>query len=58
MVDPQRPGDFNQSIMELGATVCTPKNPKCSECPVAKFCKAKYSSKKRAVDIEDLVEGM
>ncbi|XP_072026274.1 adenine DNA glycosylase-like [Amphiura filiformis] len=40
-VDPSRPGDFNQSMMELGATVCTPKTPACSTCPVQTLCKAK-----------------
>ncbi|KAK7501221.1 hypothetical protein BaRGS_00007706 [Batillaria attramentaria] len=35
-----RPGDFNQAMMELGATVCMPKTPKCSECPVHSLCKA------------------
>ncbi len=39
-VDSERPGDFNQSLMELGATVCTPKNPSCSQCPVKSLCKA------------------
>ena len=34
------PADFNQAMMELGATVCTPKNPKCSECPLANNCAA------------------
>jgi A/G-specific adenine glycosylase len=33
-----RPGDFNQAMMELGATVCKPKNPSCSECPISAFC--------------------
>ena len=28
------PGDFNQALMELGATVCTPQNPHCAACPV------------------------
>src|SRR3982751_4695100 len=32
------PGDFNQAFMELGATVCTPRQPKCMFCPVAEFC--------------------
>jgi A/G-specific adenine glycosylase len=36
-----RPGDFNQSLMELGATVCTPTSPRCGECPIAKDCVAK-----------------
>uniref|UniRef100_A0A7N8X1J8 Adenine DNA glycosylase n=1 Tax=Mastacembelus armatus TaxID=205130 RepID=A0A7N8X1J8_9TELE len=34
LVDPERPGDFNQAMMELGARVCTPKGPLCSQCPV------------------------
>jgi A/G-specific adenine glycosylase len=34
------PADFNQAMMELGATVCTPKNPKCSDCPLASNCSA------------------
>src|SRR4029077_13709514 len=31
------PGDWNQAMMELGATVCTPKSPRCEECPVEKW---------------------
>lgn len=33
-----RPGDFNQALMELGATVCTPQQPRCLGCPVWQFC--------------------
>ena len=32
------PGDFNQAMMELGALVCTPKNPDCKRCPLARAC--------------------
>ncbi|XP_015578081.3 adenine DNA glycosylase [Ricinus communis] len=39
LVDPCRPGDFNQSLMELGATVCAPSNPSCSSCPVSSQCR-------------------
>ncbi|XP_068095611.1 adenine DNA glycosylase [Hyperolius riggenbachi] len=39
LVDPNRPGDFNQAMMELGATVCTPKKPLCSECPLQNLCR-------------------
>ena len=39
LVDPRRPGDFNQAIMELGATVCTPRNPQCLVCPWAAGCR-------------------
>ncbi|KAJ3330538.1 hypothetical protein HDU76_005440 [Blyttiomyces sp. JEL0837] len=35
-----RPGDFNQALMELGATVCLPQVPKCTGCPVASTCRA------------------
>jgi A/G-specific adenine glycosylase len=35
-----RPGDLNQALMELGATVCTPKRPACLACPVRKHCRA------------------
>jgi A/G-specific adenine glycosylase len=33
-------GNYNQAVMELGATVCTPKNPNCEECPINIECKA------------------
>ncbi|MCC7192939.1 MAG: A/G-specific adenine glycosylase [Phycisphaeraceae bacterium] len=35
------PGDFNQAMMELGALVCTPRNPQCSTCPIADLCRAR-----------------
>jgi A/G-specific adenine glycosylase len=38
-VDPLRPGDFNQALMELGATLCVPRNPQCLVCPLAADCK-------------------
>lgn len=41
LLDPKNPGDFNQAMMELGATLCTPQKPKCLLCPVQKFCKAR-----------------
>ncbi len=37
----ERPGDFNSAMMELGATVCVPRGPKCLVCPVAKHCEAR-----------------
>lgn len=36
----KRPGDYAQSVMELGALVCTPSSPKCLICPVTKYCQA------------------
>jgi len=35
------PGDWNQAMMELGATICLPKSPKCGECPVSHWCQAR-----------------
>jgi len=35
------PGDFNQAMMELGATVCTPRAPACDACPVVMGCRAR-----------------
>lgn len=40
-LDRDRPGDFNQALMELGATVCTPSSPACARCPVAADCVAR-----------------
>ncbi|KAM6590323.1 hypothetical protein CsatA_012928 [Cannabis sativa] len=45
LVDPFEPGDFNQGLMELGATVCTPTNPSCSSCPVSDHCRALSNSR-------------
>ncbi|HEX5485922.1 MAG TPA: A/G-specific adenine glycosylase [Limnobacter sp.] len=36
----QAPGVYNQALMDLGATVCTPKNPNCAKCPLMKRCVA------------------
>jgi A/G-specific adenine glycosylase len=36
-----RPGELNQALMELGATLCTPRNPRCDACPVAEHCAAR-----------------
>jgi A/G-specific adenine glycosylase len=35
------PGDWNEAMMELGATICTPRSPRCLVCPVAEFCEAR-----------------
>ncbi|MEW5975353.1 MAG: A/G-specific adenine glycosylase [Acidobacteriota bacterium] len=43
LVPRERPGDFNQALMELGATVCTPRQPSCRCCPFGGLCKARES---------------
>jgi len=40
LLAPECPGDFNQAMMELGATICLPRAPGCTSCPVARFCEA------------------
>jgi A/G-specific adenine glycosylase len=49
LLEPSAPGDWNQAMMELGATVCTPQAPQCLLCPVSRFCRA------RKLGIADLV---
>jgi A/G-specific adenine glycosylase len=39
----QRAGDFAQAMMDLGATICTPRNPRCLLCPLAEACRARIS---------------
>ena len=41
LVPQKSPGDFNQSMMELGARICTPKKPNCDDCPVYKYCEGR-----------------
>jgi len=41
LVDPERPGDWNQAMMDLGATICVPRTPRCGGCPVARWCEAR-----------------
>ena len=40
LLDPERPGRWNEAVMELGATVCTPRAPACPRCPLAAVCRA------------------
>jgi A/G-specific adenine glycosylase len=41
LVPEDRPGDFNQALMELGALICTPRAPRCGECPLGALCGAR-----------------
>jgi A/G-specific adenine glycosylase len=45
LLDRERPADFNQAVMELGALVCRPRRPLCPRCPVRRFCLAFRSRK-------------
>ncbi|HEY1647348.1 MAG TPA: A/G-specific adenine glycosylase [Terracidiphilus sp.] len=48
LVDAERPGDFNQALMELGATVCLPRGPQCLVCPFCGDCKTRGEHKRPA----------
>ena len=41
LLAPEAPGDWNQALMELGEVTCTPQAPRCSDCPVSRFCRAR-----------------
>jgi len=48
LVDPVRPGDWNQAFMDLGALLCTPRAPRCGECPLARWCRARAAGTQEA----------
>jgi A/G-specific adenine glycosylase len=47
LLDRERPGDFNQAMMELGATVCTPRAPQCLMCPLHDWCTSRGANPAR-----------
>lgn len=40
IISQELPGDFNQAMMDLGSSICTPKKPKCEICPIQQYCEA------------------
>lgn len=48
---PGQAGDYNQGLMELGATVCTPRQPACGSCPVAELCRANQHSRQSELPV-------
>ena len=56
LLAPKRPGDFNQAMMELGAMVCLPKEPKCSVCPVMHYCTARGAQSKSEKEVRNVRE--
>jgi A/G-specific adenine glycosylase len=46
-----RPHDYAQAIMDLGATLCTPKNPDCPRCPLAALCQARAQGLERELPL-------
>ena len=51
LVSTDRPGAFNQAMMELGATVCTPLSPACDRCPVERLCLARAAGEEREIPL-------
>ncbi|MFN8454597.1 MAG: A/G-specific adenine glycosylase, partial [Anaerolineae bacterium] len=52
LVDPQAPGDWTQAVMELGAVICVPQNPKCLLCPVNELCQARRQGLERILPVK------
>jgi A/G-specific adenine glycosylase len=51
LVHPERPGDLNQALMELGATVCGKPAPRCGRCPVSPLCAARRAGREEDVPL-------
>jgi A/G-specific adenine glycosylase len=51
LVPVDRPGDFAQAMMELGALCCTPRTPSCALCPVARFCQARDQAAHESIPV-------
>jgi A/G-specific adenine glycosylase len=49
LVSPEAPGQFNQALMELGATICTPTSPACDRCPLEAQCLARAAGEEREI---------
>ncbi|MBR4909215.1 MAG: A/G-specific adenine glycosylase [Acidaminococcaceae bacterium] len=49
--DALRPGDFNEALMDLGATVCIPGQPRCEVCPLADVCQSKREGKEMEIPL-------
>ena len=52
LLDRKRPGAFNQAVMELGATVCLPRQPQCLLCPIAECCKARQQGTENELPVK------
>ncbi|MGI0148124.1 MAG: A/G-specific adenine glycosylase [Thermoplasmata archaeon] len=51
LVPSDAPGAFNQAVMELGATICTPTSPACDRCPLASLCLARLAGEEREIPV-------
>ena len=53
-----RPGDFNEAMMDLGAEVCIPKHPRCGECPLRESCRALKEGKTEVLPVRKAKAGI
>jgi len=51
-LDPRRPGEFNQALMELGATLCLPRDPRCLLCPLREDCRARQQGRQNEFPVK------
>lgn len=52
LLDRNGPARFNQALMELGATVCLPRNPRCGDCPVSRYCAGRAEGTERELPVK------
>ena len=52
LLDRKNPGRWNQAMMELGATICVPRDPLCDACPVAKYCSARAAGTQHQLPVK------
>lgn len=52
LLDPANPAAHNQAVMELGATICIPRDPKCKLCPVNQYCAARSNGLERELPVK------
>lgn len=52
LLDAADPAEYNQAIMELGATVCTPRNPACKQCPAHKWCEGYAAGRQNELPVK------
>lgn len=53
LLPPRRAADFNQAMMDFGATLCTPTSPRCDECPLADSCSALHTHRTAALPVKN-----
>jgi A/G-specific adenine glycosylase len=56
LLDRDRPGVFNQAMMELGATICLPRSPQCLICPVSTHCRARQNGRQNQLPVKILAQ--